>query len=125
MGCRCINAGDCLAVPKGTSVAYGLTVINEDTGSEYTLETGQVLVFAVSSKIKDPTNSQVLVKKLTNTVGGSYYLEFSPADTANLSIDAEYGYSIGIQHGSNVLYPVIEWAPFSVTPFAVKLGDGA
>lgn len=123
MSC-CCNAGDALSVPRGTTAAYGLNVINTDTGTAYTLETGQVLVFAVASNLKDPIGSRVLLKQLTHTVDGEYYLELEPEDTADLEIGKEYGYSIGIQHGDNILYPVVVWADFIVTPFALELGDG-
>lgn len=125
MACNCIHAGEGLAVARGTSAAYGLTVINTETGAPYTLETGQVLVFAVATNRKEPLKSRLLAKKLTHTVDGEYYLEFAAEDTADLPIGDNYWYSIGIQHGDYILYPVIDWAPFAVTPFAVKLGDGA
>lgn len=111
-----------LGIVRGTTNAFALAVTNKDTGAPYTLETGQVLVFGLKAGKTD--EERVLVKQITNTVNGEYYLELEPADTANLE-PGRYYYDIGLQHGDYVFYNVIEASPFVIKPNITKLGDGA
>ena len=61
-----------LSIVRGTSNSFGITVKDAD-GKVFTLETGQVLVFALKKRPKD--EDRVLVKKIINIVNGEYYLE--------------------------------------------------
>lgn len=113
---------DKMGIVRGTTNAFALTITNKDTGAPYTLETGQVLVFGL--KLGKTDEARVLVKKITHTVNGEYYLELEPADTAKLE-PGRYYYDIGLQHGDYVFYNVIEASPFVIKPNITKLGDGA
>lgn len=110
-----------LSIVRGTSNSFGITVTDAE-GDVFTLETGQVLVFALK---KRPTDEErVLVKKITNTVNGEYYLELSPSDTADLT-PGKYFYDVGMQHGASNFYPIIKASVFEIEPNISKLGDGA
>lgn len=111
-----------LEIVRGTTNAFGLTITNKDTGAAYTLEEGQVLVFGL--KVGKTDEERVLVKQITHTVNGEYYLELSPEDTADLEC-GQYYYDIGMQHGSSVFYNVIKASPFVISPDITRLGDGA
>ena len=126
MTCNFGNSGELLSVPRGTTASFALTIIDKDSGQPYELETGQVLIFAVTNNMRDPLNNRVIIKKISNAVNDEYYLELTPDDTAELPIGKLYWYSIGLQSSNDVLYPIFgnDWGPFEITPYAVKLGDG-
>jgi len=109
-----------IEIVRGTTNAFSIAVTDKN-GAPYTLETGQVLVFG----LKRHWNSEdrVLAKKITGTVNGEYYLELTPADTADLE-PGKYCYDVGLQHGSYVFYNVIEPSIFIIKPNVTKLGDG-
>lgn len=111
-----------LEIVRGTTNAFGLALTNRETGADYTLETGEVLVFGL--KVDENADERILVKKITNAANGEYYLELEPADTADLT-PGFYYYDVSLQHGSTVLYNVIEISPFLIKPNVTKLGDGA
>lgn len=111
-----------IEIVRGTTNSFGITPVDEESGNALTLETGQVLVFAMKKQPKDA--ERVLVKKITHTVNGEYYLEFSPADTADLEPGVYY-YDIGLQHGANVFYNVIKCRKMKLIANISELGDGA
>lgn len=110
-----------MKIVRGTTNAFSISVV-DGNGAPYTLETGQVLVFGL--KRNDIDEERVLVKKITNTVNGEYYLELTPEDTGDLEC-GEYYYDVGMQHGATVFYNVIQSSPFTILPNITKLGDGA
>lgn len=110
-----------LGIVRGTTNTFSLAVADEN-GAPYILETGQVLVFGL--KRNEDDEDRVLVKQITNTVNGEYYLELAPADTADLPC-GRYYYDVGLQHGSTVFHNVIEASPFIIKYNVTKLGDGA
>ena len=114
-------SGQSIKIVRGTTNAFGLA-LTDGNGAPYTLEMGQVLVFAL--KVGKTDEQRVLVKKITSAVDGEYYLELSPADTADLE-PGKYYYDIGLQHGKSVFYNVIQASPFTILPNITKLGDGA
>lgn len=114
--------GNQLEIVRGTTAAWGLAVTDQETGNEYTLESGQVLVFAIKREKTD--TERLLVKKITHAVNGEYYLELTPADTADLE-PGRYWYDVGLQHGNSVFYNVIRADVFTVLPGVTQLGDGA
>lgn len=111
-----------MEIVRGTTNSFALAVTDKATGNPYTLETGQVLVFGL--KLGKTDEERMLVKKITHTVNGEYYLELAAADTADLEPGLYY-YDIGMQHGDSVFYNVIEASPFVIKPNITKLGDGA
>lgn len=110
-----------IEIVRGTTDAFGLTLTDKETGAPYTLEEGQVLVFAM--KIDKLAEDRVLIKKITHAVNGEYYLEFEPADTDHLA-PGRYFYDVGLQQGSTVLRNVVKGSTFTILPGAAKLGDG-
>lgn len=110
-----------MKIVRGTTNAFSISVADEN-GVPYTLETDQVLVFAL--KRNDIDEERVLVKKITNTVNGEYYLELEPEDTADLEC-GEYYYDVGMQHGATIFHNVIPSSPFTILPNITKIGDGA
>ena len=110
-----------LEIVRGTTNAFSLAVANAN-GAPYTLEAGQVLVFGL--KLGKTDEERVLVKQITHTVNGEYYLELAAADTVDLE-SGRYYYDIGLQHGESLFYNVIEASPFTILPNITKLGDGA
>lgn len=110
-----------LSIVRGTTNAWGLLVTGEND-APYTLESDQALVFALKKDEND--EERVLVKKITNSVNGEYYLELAAADTSNLKPGIYY-YDVSLQHGDHVLYNVIEASPFVIKPNITQLGDGA
>lgn len=110
-----------LSIVRGTSNSFGITVTDAE-GNVFTLETGQVLVFAIKKRPKD--EERVLVKPITHTVNGEYYLELSPADTADLA-PGKYFYDVGMQHGESIFYNIIEASVFEIKPNISELGDGS
>lgn len=110
-----------LSIVRGTTAAFGITVTDAE-GDVFTLETGQVLVFALKKRPKD--EERVLVKQIRNTAGVQYYLELTPADTADLE-PGKYYYDVGMQHGENTFYNIIEASVFEIKPNISELGDGA
>lgn len=109
-----------LAIVRGTTNAFGLA-LKDENGADYTLETDQVLVFAL--KKNEDSEDRVLVKKITHAANGEYYLELEAADTADLEPDFYY-YDVSLQQGNTVLYNVIEISSFLIKPNVTKLGDG-
>lgn len=120
-----------LEIVRGTNCAYGI-VVKDSNGAEYTLQGDQVLVFGLKP---DPLNfnlqnqnkdehGRVLVKLITHTVNGEYYLELTPSDTADL-LPGRYFYDVGMQHGDAVFYNIIKASPFTILPNVTRLGDGA
>lgn len=107
-----------LSIVRGTSGAWGLSLTKD--GNPFTLETGQVLVFGL--KKRPEHESCVLVKKITHSANGEYYLELTPADTAELE-HGTYFYDIGLQHGESIFYNVIESSEFKIKANITKLGD--
>ena len=112
--------GQKLEIVRGTSRSFGISVKNKETGHPYTLEVGETLVFGLKKSPRD--KKCVLLKPITHTVNGEYYLELTPADTANLEYGL-YHYDVGLQVGATVLYNVIEWSDFLIKPNAVECGD--
>ena len=110
-----------LEIVRGTTNAFSLA-IKDENDAPYTLEVGQVLVFGLMQNEED--TDRILIKRITNTVNGEYYLELSASDTENLPC-GRYYYDIGLQHGDNVFYNVIEASPFIIKHNVTKLGDGA
>lgn len=110
-----------MKIIRGTTNAFGISITDEN-GAPYTLETGQVLVFAL--KRNDEDMERVLVKTIARTANGEYYLELEPRDTADLDCGM-YFYDVGLQHGSGIFYNVIEASPFMILPNITQLGDGA
>lgn len=110
-----------LSIVRGTSNSFGITVTDAE-GDVFTLETGQVLVFALKKRPKD--EERVLVKPITHAVNGEYYLELTPADTADLE-PGKYFYDVGMQQGVNVFYNIIEASVFEIKPNISELGDGS
>ena len=110
-----------ISIVRGTSNVFGLAITNTD-GSPFTLEGGQVLVFAVKKKPKDI--ERVLVKKVVHSIDeGTFYLELYPSDTADLEA-GKYFYDVGLQQGASVFYNVIEASVFEIKPNISQLGDG-
>lgn len=110
-----------ISVVRGTSNSFGIAITDSE-GRPYTLETGQVLVFALKRKPKD--EERIMVKQITVTVNGEYYLELTPADTMDLEC-GKYYYDIGMQHGAYIFYNVIEASVFVIKPNITELGDGS
>lgn len=110
-----------ISIVRGTTAAFGI-VINDAAGNPFVLEPGQVLVFGLKKRPKD--DERVLIKKFTNRVEDQYYLELSAADTADLE-PGKYFYDVGLQHGNNVFYNIIEASAFDIKPNITELGDGA
>jgi len=111
-----------LSIVRGTSNVFGLVVTDAD-GDPFIIESGQVLVFGVKKRPKD--EDRVLIKTITHSVDdGTYYLELTPADTADLE-PGKYFYDVGLQHGANVFFNVIEASVFEIKPNITELGDGA
>lgn len=110
-----------LEIVRGTTKAFGLAVTDEN-GEVYALEADQVLVFGLKRAALD--TERVLVKKITHSISGEYYLELMPADTADLE-PGKYVYDVGMQSGSTVFYNVIKASPFTILPNVTQLGDGA
>ena len=110
-----------LEIVRGTTNAFGIE-LKDESGAEYTLEAGQSLVFGL--KMNENDDERILIKKISNTVNGEHYLELTPADTADLPI-GRYYYDVGLQHGDNIFYSVIESSPFTIKPNITRLGDGA
>lgn len=110
-----------ISIVRGTTNSFGIAVTDED-GTPYTLETDQVLVFGIKKK---PTDlERVLVKTITHTVNGEYYLELTPADTRDIE-PGKYFYDVGMQQGESVFYNVIEASVFEIKPNITELGDGS
>lgn len=110
-----------ISIVRGTTNAFGIKV-TDDEGKEYTLESGQVLVFGIKKK---PTDMErLLVKTITNTVNGEYYLELTPADTENIE-PGKYFYDVGMQQGESIFYNIIEASVFEIKPNITELGDGS
>ena len=118
--CSCENQMH-IEIVRGTTNSFGI-VVTDHNGAPYVLEADQFLVFGI--KINERDENRVLTKRITGSVDGQYYLELSPADTANLPI-GQYYYDVGLQHGNHVFYNVIESSPFIIKPNITKLGDGA
>lgn len=107
-----------LEITRGSSKAFGLTITNE--GKPYALREGETLVFGLK---KDPRDEKcVLLKPITNSIDGEYYLEMTPGDTANLE-PGLYHYDIGLQIGKTVFYKPVELSDFLIKPNASKCGD--
>lgn len=111
-----------MSIVRGTTNAFGLSLKRKDTGESYTLATGEVLLFGLKMNLKD--QASIFTKKITNAVGGEYYLELEPTDTQDLP-PGQYYYDVCLQSGSTVLYSVIEPSPFLIKANVTKLGDGA
>lgn len=109
-----------ISIVRGTTNAFGINVTNAD-GEPFTLENGQVLVFALKKSPKD--KNRLLTKKITSQVDGAYYLELAPEDTLQFD-PGKYFYDVGLQHGSTVFYNVIESSVFEIKPNISELGDG-
>jgi hypothetical protein len=110
-----------ISIVRGTTNAFGINITDAE-GNIYTLETDQVLVFGVKRK---PTDlERVLVKTITHSVNGDYYLELTPADT-ELIEPGKYFYDVGLQQGESVFYNVIEASVFEIKPNITELGDGS
>lgn len=118
--CSCENQMQ-IEIVRGTTNAFGISVTNHN-GDPYVLENEQFLVFGIKRNERD--ENRVLSKRITRLVDGQYYLELSPSDTSDLSI-GQYYYDVGLQHGDNIFYNVIESSPFIIKPNITKLGDGA
>lgn len=118
-----------LEIVRGTNNAFGIAVKDEN-GAAYTLEVDQTLVFALKPDPLNPNmknqtadeDGRVLVKPITRTVNGEYYLELVPSDTANL-LPGRYFYDVGMQQGGTVFYNIIKASPFMILPNVAKLGD--
>ena len=110
-----------LEIVRGTTNAFGLAIAYQ-TGDEFVLADGQVLVFGLKANKMD--EERLLLKKITRAVAGEYYLELTPEDTADLE-PGQYYYDIGLQQGDNVFYNVIEPSVFTILPNITQLGDGA
>ncbi len=110
-----------LEIVRGTTNVFGIDVRDEED-RPYTLETGQILVFGLKKKLSDA--ERVLVKQMTHTVNGEYYLELIPEDTINLDAGLYY-YDVGMQHGASIFYNVIEASEFNILQNVTELGDGA
>lgn len=110
-----------IEIVRGTTNTFGITV-KDDNGNDFTLKSGQVLVFALKKRPKD--EETVLVKKVTNRIEGVYYLEIAPEDTADLE-SGKYFYDVGMQQGADVFYNIIESSVFDIKPNISKLGDGS
>ena len=110
-----------IEIVRGTTNTFGITLTDAE-GKFFTLESGQVLVFALKKRPKDV--ERVLVKKVTNRVEGVYYLEITPEDTADLET-GKYFYDVGMQQGSDVFYNIIESSVFDIKPNISELGDGS
>lgn len=110
-----------LSIVRGTSNSFGITVTDAE-GELFTLERGQVLVFALKKRPND--EDRVLVKQITSVVNGQYYLEFTPPDTADLE-PGKYFYDVGMQQGDYVFYNIIEASVFEIKPNISELGDGS
>ena len=109
-----------LEMEQGTTQPFALD-LTDANGEPYTLEIGQVLVFAVKTERND--EARVLITTITHTVEGAYYLELAVEDTADLE-PGRYYYDVKMQHGAR-LYPVVPLSPFTIHPTAARLGDGA
>lgn len=108
-----------LEIVRGTSNVFCISVKDAE-GRPYILEEGEALVFGLKDFPKDA--ECVLVKTITNGPDGEYYLELTPADTANLE-DGLYHYDIGLQRGENTFFNVIPMSDFVLLPNAAKCGD--
>ncbi len=108
-----------IEIVRGTSNMFGIAV-NDADGNPYLLEDNETLVFGLKKNPRD--DKCVLVKSVTNTVNGEYYLELSPGDTANLEY-GQYFYDVGLQVGKSVFFNVIEMSEFLIKPNAAKCGD--
>lgn len=110
-----------ISIVRGTTNAFGIKVLDRE-GDEFTLESNQVLVFGVKRR---PTDlERILVKTITTSVNGEYYLELTPADTADIE-PGKYFYDVGMQQGESVFYNVIEASVFEIKPNITELGDGS
>ena len=110
-----------IEIVRGTTNTFGITLTDAE-GKFFTLESGQVLVFALKKRPKDV--ERVLVKQITSKLDGEYYLELSPGDTAELE-PGKYFYDVGLQQGETVFYNIIEASVFDIKPNISELGDGS
>ena len=107
-----------ISVVRGTTNFFGITVTDTD-GHQIQDRDGQKLIFAVKKNPKD--NDPLIVKAMTVPINGEYWLDFTPADTADLE-PGKYFYDVGMQYGS-AFYNVIEASTFEIKPNISELGD--
>ena len=111
-----------LTIVRGTTNAFGITVTDEKTGEPVVLEADQVLVFGIKKRPED--REKLLLKKITNSADGEYYLELALGDTSYLD-PGDYYYDVGLQQGTTVFYNVIKASPLKIEPNITELGDGS
>lgn len=108
-----------IEIVRGTTNAFGISVTDKD-GNPFQLEAGQSLVFGLKRRAQG--EERVLIKTITNTIDGEYYLELQPDDTCHLE-PGLYFYDVGLQHGKSIFYNVIEQSDFVIKPNVTKCGD--
>ncbi len=108
-----------LEIVRGTSNTFGLTIKDGD-GNPYTLSENDSLAFGLKRRERD--EERVLIKPITHSVDGEYFLELCPDDTICLT-PGRYYYDVGLQRGEDVFYNIVEPSEFMILPNVTKCGD--
>lgn len=103
---------------RGSSKVIVIEVTDE-TGTPYTLEDGDRLLFGVKRNVEE--DEYVIFKDITQTEDGIYRVALKPADTIALEY-GRYVYDVGLEKGEDY-YPVIDASAFVISPNVTKWGD--
>lgn len=108
-----------IAIVRGTTNSFVLTVKDESTGDEYELLTGEFFRFGVKL---DPTDANYAIVKTVSSKNANdeYEIKLSPDDTIGIPFGTYY-YDVGMQSGVDY-YPIIKTSPFELCANVTKWG---
>ena len=102
---------------RGTTNSIFVTVLDDD-GEQYTLQSGDKLIFGVKTNIN---NSDCCIHKVITEGDGEYEIRLKPEDTEDLPC-GKFCYDVGLQVGEDY-FPVIECSPFILNQNVTKRVD--
>lgn len=106
-----------IKIERGKTAVFSLEIIDEDTGNQYSLESGEILRFGVKKSTDDA--EYLIEKELTSAdeeQDGSYTVAIDPDDTIDLATGT-FHYDVGLQSGSDY-WSVIPYSDFVIGPNA-------